>query len=235
MSGTRFPFYTTNESDFIDALKKFNLRATDYLSKVSVITQSKLDQSTVLATSLSALSFELNLIRDYSQGLTAAKNILLYGPAGTPPVTWTAPPVITLPEAPVPGDAISWLNSWITQIKADTGYTPAIGSDLGTEPPTQPSISPDSAQPLLRNPVTFPGGHARFDWVKAGFDGIAIECQRGDETVWTPLGMDDRSPYDDVRPLKVSGQPEERRYRARYLRGFTPVGQWSDVLSLTVG
>ncbi len=46
--------------------------------------------------------------------------------------------------------------------------------------------------------------------------------------------MDDISPFDDVRPLKVPGQPKERRYRARYLRGFTQVGQWSDVLSITV-
>ena len=54
------------------------------------------------------------------------------------------------------------------------------------------------------------------------------------ETAWTLLGQDNFSPYLDGRALLVAGQPEERRYRLRYLDGDELVGEYSDVMAVTV-
>jgi hypothetical protein len=53
------------------------------------------------------------------------------------------------------------------------------------------------------------------------------------ETEWTTIGFDTNSPYTDARAPLVAGQPENRRYRARYRDDDQPVGEWSDIIEVT--
>lgn len=69
-----------------------------------------------------------------------------------------------------------------------------------------------------------------LDWVKGKFDGVIIESQRADETAWTRLDRDFRSPFEDERPPLQTSKPEERRYRLRYFVDDESIGEWSDVL-----
>jgi len=55
-----------------------------------------------------------------------------------------------------------------------------------------------------------------------------------DETDWTYLAIDTRSPYSDHRPLQVPGQPEKRRYRVCYW-DETLSYVWSPVLQVVFG
>ena len=45
--------------------------------------------------------------------------------------------------------------------------------------------------------------------------------------------MDTNNPYVDGSPPLVPGTPEVREYRARYMDNDLPVGEWSDVISVT--
>jgi len=62
---------------------------------------------------------------------------------------------------------------------------------------------------------------------------IALRSQRAAETPWAPLAFDTNSPYLDGRAPLVVGQPEQRRYRARYVDGDAPMGDWSDIVEVT--
>jgi hypothetical protein len=66
-----------------------------------------------------------------------------------------------------------------------------------------------------------------------GHDQLEIQSQRAGETAWTTIGFDTNSPYTDARTPLVAGQPENRRYRARYRDDDQPVGAWSDIVEVT--
>lgn len=73
----------------------------------------------------------------------------------------------------------------------------------------------------------------RLTFTMSGHDQLEIQSQRAAETVWAVIGFDTGSPYLDARPALVPGQPEMRRYRARYIDDDQPVGLWSDIVEVT--
>lgn len=50
---------------------------------------------------------------------------------------------------------------------------------------------------------------------------------------WELITVDTSNPNVDGRGPLVAGQPEVREYPARYKDGDLPVGEWSDVISVT--
>lgn len=114
-------------------------------------------------------------------------------------------------------------------MKLSANYSPAIGEQLRIIPLQTASFSPDAGKPKAKAlPLT--NSVVRIDWIKGKFHGVFVESQRGDETDWTRLDFDTRSPYIDVRPPLVAGKPEERRYRLRYFIEDKEVGFWSDII-----
>ncbi|HMU39209.1 MAG TPA: hypothetical protein PKE31_09375 [Pseudomonadota bacterium] len=78
-------------------------------------------------------------------------------------------------------------------------------------------------------------GRVVLRWKKGPLDGVNVYGQRGSETEWRFLGRDNRSPYDDVRPLGTPGVPEERRYRVIGVVDDTEVTPESDTVTITLG
>jgi len=60
-----------------------------------------------------------------------------------------------------------------------------------------------------------------------------VRIERAAETAWASRAFDTNSPYLDGRAPPVAGQPEQRRYRARYVDNDVPVGDWSDTVEVT--
>ena len=60
---------------------------------------------------------------------------------------------------------------------------------------------------------------------------MAETRRRAGETTWTFLAIDTEPPYVDTRANLGAG-PETRQYRAQYLVGDEPIGQWSDILTV---
>ncbi|MBS4026989.1 MAG: hypothetical protein KGZ58_00010 [Ignavibacteriales bacterium] len=113
-------------------------------------------------------------------------------------------------------------------IKRHTNYAVSMGEDLGIVPPEIPGIpgGTENAMPEFQA-VELPD-RIRLDWVKDIFDGVIIQCKRGNETTFTTLGTDTISPFEDMRANLSIGVPEIRYYRMRYLLKDEEVGQWSD-------
>lgn len=165
----------------------------------------------------------------YSKAVNAYKYDLLNGieDGDSEPVL----PVLNAVEPPaavVLAGIVERLSKAIARIKTSAGYSDSIGEQLLiVSPETDDAISPDT-KPTGK--ATSMPGMIRIDWVKGKFDGVIIEGQRGDETVWTRLDRDNRSPFDDERPNVSAGKPEERRYRLLYFLGDETVGTYSDVI-----
>ena len=171
------------------------------------------------------------LIRNESQARTSYKNVVRDGPLGTVQPTPPSVPTLTPPATIVAPGIIPRLRALVQRLKTHPGYTESIGTDLGiiataTAKPTTPAKPTATAS-------AEPGSAARIDWVKGGFDGVLVESQRGDETVWTSLGTDLQSPYNDTRAPLHPGAPEVRRYRLRYLKSDEPTGDYSDTMTVT--
>lgn len=165
-----------------------------------------------------------------SKKCTAYKNDMVGGVGEnqqTPEV-----PVFTPPDAPpatVDAGIIERLSKAMNRAKLSSGYTPTIGETLLIVTPQGDSFNPDDGKPT-GEATAMTGSIVRIDWKKGKFDGIFIDSQRNDETEWTRLDFDMRSPYEDTRPPVNAGKPEERRYRLRYFIDNTAVGAWSDVI-----
>lgn len=157
------------------------------------------------------------------------KRLELHGPeTGVLP---TIPGSTPLGISPVMPGILIRLARFVQRLKGSPNYTEAIGADLGIIGAEITPSSPIKPQGSL----SIVGPHeVKLKWVKANYTGVIVECQRAGETTWTLLGTDNFSPYLDGRPLLVAGQPEERRYRLRYLDGDALVGEYSDVMSVTV-
>ena len=72
-----------------------------------------------------------------------------------------------------------------------------------------------------------------MDWVKGGHKGVLIESQRSGETSFSEVARVTSTPWNDNRANKTAGMPEQRQYRLRYLKKDQPVGDYSDIYSVT--
>ncbi len=166
----------------------------------------------------------------FSKACTAFKNEMLGG-VGENQLTPSQPSFTPPPNPPAPVDAgiIERLSNAMNRAKLSAGYTQTIGETLMiATAPTGSAITDDAKTSARATAMT--GSIVRLDWIKGKFDGVFIESQRGDETEWTRLDFDMRSPYEDTRPPLQAGKPEERRYRLRYFIDNQAVGVWSDVI-----
>ena len=126
---------------------------------------------------------------------------------------------------------LEFLSKALQRAKLSANFNESVAEQLMIGTP-----APDDAIPVDAKPkgagTAMTGSIVRIDWTKGKFDGVYIDSQRADETVWTRLDFDMRSPYEDTRPPLAAGKPEERRYRLIYFIENQIVGVWSDVITV---
>lgn len=165
-----------------------------------------------------------------AQQWTALKNLLRDGGTGSaaPPAAAPTPP--SVPEVP-PG-VIPRFTAQATRIKNHKNYTPAIGQDLGIVGAEQ-TVDPSAWKPVLG--IKTQAGRPTVAWTKGGADALEIWVDRGDGPGFAFLAIDLKPDYPDSFPLPAPGTSALWKYRAIYRLGDDQVGQWSDVISVTVG
>ena len=117
------------------------------------------------------------------------------------------------------------------RIKTHPAYTTAIGEQLGIVGP-EDTTDLNTAKPTLRMTAASPG-NVRIEFNKGLSDGVRILSKRGSETAFSFLAIDTESPYIDTRPNLAPG-PETRQYQVQYILSDEPIGNFSDVLPVTV-
>lgn len=177
-----------------------------------------------------------DLIPTYKSGLDARysyKNLIKNGPAGAPGgAPPPAPSTGAAPATVAPG-VLPRLRQLVQRIRYAPGYTEDIGKDLGIEDEEgSNAVDTDTAKPTAKA-TALPNHHVRIEFNKRRFDGVWIESRRKGDADWIPLGVDLYSPYMDTRPPAQAGTPEVREYRLRFYEGDAPIGEWSDIISIT--
>lgn len=118
------------------------------------------------------------------------------------------------------------------EIKGQPNYDPADGILMGIEGP-EDTTDLTHAKPTLRVKGSPVSGHVHVDFDKSVSDGVRIESRRGSESGFSFLATDTFPDYDDTRPNLGTG-PETRQYRAQYILGDDPIGEMSEILTVTV-
>ena len=182
----------------------------------------------------------LESIRQKAQGYTAFRDALGYG-KGTATGPLTLPPALALPAVPSTGTppvTITPLaNGWkytaslVARIKGHAAYTDADGQDLGIIGAEEAEADPATTQPAIKL-ARVAGGHVEVQWKKSGFTGVRIEVDRGNGQ-WAFLGIDTEPHYVDTL-TPAPGTTALWKYRAIYLDGDEPFGQWSDTATIAV-
>ena len=182
----------------------------------------------------------LEYIRQKALAYTGFRDALGYGKgtvagALTPPTGFTlaaqpssgTPPVVLTPQA----NGWKFTASLVNRIKGHAAYATADGQDLGIEGAQEAEADPETTKPEIKL-VKVAGGKVEVQWRKLGFTGVRIEVDRGSGQ-WTFLAVDTIPDYvDTVTP--AAGTTALWRYRAIYLDGDEPFGQWSDPVSIAV-
>jgi hypothetical protein len=162
-----------------------------------------------------------------TQDWTAYKTALRSG--GTLGNLPTAPVLGTAPAAVPPG-IFTRASALAVRIKKHPAYTEAIGQDLGIIGAEQ-VIDYNSLKPVLE--ITLQAGHPNVGWKKQGTDGLELLVDRGTGT-FAFLAFDTVPDYLDSAPLPAPGASAVWRYKAIYRVADEQVGQWSDVVSISV-
>jgi hypothetical protein len=76
------------------------------------------------------------------------------------------------------------------------------------------------------------GGHPNLRWTKGKFDGVEIWKDSG--TGFVKLDRDMKPDYIDKTDLPKLGVAAVWKYKMIYLMDDEPIGNWSDVVSVTV-
>ncbi len=225
-------YFPTRISEQVNWLGNFADKLPGYATPLG------LDAPTVTAAVADAvwgkyvLGLWLTDVRSFTPATTDAVDEALSGtgasaiamPAFTPP---TPPAGVT---AQPPG-LLTRLFALVAKCKLASGYTEAIGTDLGVvgaaeTPKDVPKLRVEVSQGLT-------GQIATLKFFKYTHQGVSIESQRG-AGGYEFLAIDTESPYVDDRPLAVAGQPEMRSYRMRFWDKGTPNGPWTDPVTVTL-
>lgn len=128
--------------------------------------------------------------------------------------------------------AFAKLGEAIAHLDTAPGCTDGIRTALGIVSSTAATVALSELKVAFTLSVL--PGRVVIKWKKGPLDGVNVYSQRGSDPQWVLLGLDLRSPFDDVRALLVPGAAEERRYRLVGVVDDKEVTPPSDVASIAV-
>jgi hypothetical protein len=127
--------------------------------------------------------------------------------------------------------AVKSIRQLCNRIKADKGYTEAIGNELKIIGSLS-IFDKATAKPTLT--AAKEGSGIVIKFVKDKTSGIHIYGRRTGEAEFSFLAVDTASPYHDNRPKLANNPTENREYKAWYFLDENIIGQESDVISVAL-
>jgi hypothetical protein len=127
------------------------------------------------------------------------------------------------------------LRSTIAAIKTNSGYTDAIGADLGVIG-SAGSFDPNTYKAELKTLVLSAPGQVtvNFGKAKGNVEAVHVYMRRQGTGSRAFLARDSQSPYVDTTPLTEPGKPEIREYRIRAVIADEEIGDYSDTQQITM-
>lgn len=212
-------------------LANFSAKLPQYATKYAIATAEVQEMQTCAANFTYWIDIK-NKFEEFTKKLGKYKNELRDGiTAGASASVLPAPPALgTVPAAVAPG-IFSRVSALVGRIKAHKDYTEADGHDLGIVGENLNldliNIKPDITVRLIQ------GGTPEIIWKKQKMDAIEIyKSTDGQQFVF--LAIDTYPNYTDTQSLPEQNTSAIWYYKAIYRYHDTVVGQWSDVVKVTV-
>lgn len=223
-------FLQKNDEKFAVQLTNFSSKLPGYKDIFS-ISEAELAEAEADSLYFTWAVTSAKKITDYKKSWIGFKNILRLD-TGNPDVN-PVPETSTI--TPIPDEVLPGIQSRFLiqakRIKAHKNYTEAIGQNLGIEGTFSNRMPLENVQPILK--AVMNGGRVNLQWKKSTYDAIIIEKDTGSGFVF--LDKDLRPNFVDTTPLPSGSESAVWRYRAMYMFKDQKVGNWSDVVTITVG
>ena len=219
-----------SDGDKQNWLTNFANKINTYKGKYSLAGTEVTDMQNSSAAYTYWLNY-LNQYKEYLGKLTEYKNELRDGvaPGSAASLEPTPPTMGAAPTAVNPG-IFTRATSLVLRIKAHNDYTLADGKDLGLEGEEVTDDDLSTIKPIIQVRLVN-GGFPEIVWKKKSTDGIDIYVDRGTGN-FIFLATDTVPNYTDTFSLPSGAAVW--RYRCIYRVDDAQVGQWSDIVSVTV-
>jgi hypothetical protein len=170
----------------------------------------------------------------YSSALVALKVLMRDSDkTGGAELALPKPPEALVFETPVVAGIFEDTSRIVSDIKRSKKYNEAIGKELRILPLPEPGGGGGEEQPRPVIAVELQTGRPNILWRKGRFDGIKIHVDRGSGK-FEFLAIDTHPDYLDTYPLPELGKSEIWRYMAIYMKKDEPIGDWSEIVQVTV-
>jgi len=220
-------FVLDNDSGFSSQLTNFNSKIGSYAALLGVTTQ-ELNSIDADATYLKFVVQSAASTKAFAQAWTALKDRIRDGGADSD-VVYPIPVNLASPPAPVAPGIEKRFRAMAARLKTHPNYSQSIGEDLGIVAKlyVKPILSPKLILKMV-------GTSLVIFYKKGAAHGVHIFSKRGNESEFTLLAIDMRSPYVDNRPNLEEGVPEKRSYYAFYFKDDALVGTQGPEVNILV-
>ena len=173
----------------------------------------------------------VEVYKNESQKRVSFKNILGHGEIGTPLPVFPANPTLAMPPALVAAGIFKRLAKLIQKSKNSASYNDSMGQDLGIIAP-EGTVDTLAMKPDLKGALD--AGRPLIKWTKKNASSIDIYVDRKDGKGFVFLANDSQPDYIDTFELPAGQTSVIWDYRGIYRIGDEQVGDFSEVLSITV-
>lgn len=118
------------------------------------------------------------------------------------------------------------------RIKVAPNYSDEEGQQLGIVSPKVDPIAPGTNPPVLKVSAS-PGNVLNVEFTRGSSDGIRIQTSLDKSNVWNNEGTFKKSPALITIPAGEGDLPRAVQVRARFVKANDPVGDYSDIVSIS--
>jgi len=169
----------------------------------------------------------------YMKAVQAFHQIVTLGRNGATTPDFPAFPTLNIPPI-TPTGIFDRLEHRVRRIRVAPGYSPSVGAVLGIIPRAPGPIELSEVVPTMKATATATDHTFVIRTSRGKFDGFVVETRRNLSNTWEPHGKFLRSPAEIAIAPKNPKEPEIIDVRIRMIKGNHPVGQYSDIQTITV-
>ena len=138
------------------------------------------------------------------------------------------------PPANIPTGIFERLERLVRRIRVASNYSESIGAALGIIPRVIRRTDLGETIPKIKTSPAAKGHGFVVRTTRGVFSGFAVQIRRNLSDAWEPSGMFVRSPAEVSVTPRDPRLPEMIDVRIRMLKGNDPVGQYSDIQTVTL-
>lgn len=222
-------FVKQNDLEFVSQLEQMKANLPTYLAVLG-LSAADMGLANTMADAMAWIVLRNNAAPGFTQDWSKLRDQVRLGIGGDILQPMPVPPDVTTPPAIIPVNIEKKYRALVKRIKSADAYTTGIGENLGIEAPkTIPDFS--TYKPVFKLKLT--AGQVLIIWKKLQAQGINI-YKKVDNGAWFKLDFDGTPNFLDTSATPPAGITQNWSYKLRYVKGDVEVGEFSDVMSITV-